>query len=118
MEINEIMEEIMNEENENEKDYVMEEAKRLRKVIRLGNKKYPQEMHYAFCIVIMEATKNEYDEFVKDLDLNEEDKGLILMGMLEKKIKNFWSDLDTIVDFGGKIINEFNKVRKEQRGKK
>jgi len=106
----------MNEnENENEnEDQVMKEAQRLRKAIRLGNKKYPEEMFYAFCVVLMIAIKSDYEEFIKDLGLDETDRAFILQGMLEKKIENFWSDLESIVDFGGQILKEFNSVRRKK----
>lgn len=99
-------------ENENE-EKIIKEAQRLKKAIKLGNKNYPEEMLYAFCVVLMVAVKKDYEEFVKDLGLEEADRAEILQGMLEKKIKSFWSDIETIVDFGGKIMDEFNKVRKE-----
>lgn len=99
---------------------IIAEAKRLRKKIMGGNKKYPEEMFYAFCVVLMGSSKQDYEEFIKDLDLSEKDKLLILKGILEKKVRSFWSDLENVVDFGGKILKEFDKAmaKKIKRKKK
>lgn len=99
---------------------IIAEAKRLRKKIMEGNKKNPEEMFYAFCVVLMGSSKREYDDFIKDLELTEKDKLLILKGILEKKVKQFWSDLGSVVDFGGNILQEFDKamVKKNKRKKK
>jgi hypothetical protein len=105
-----------------EDDLIMEEAKRLRKDIMIGNKNYPEEMFLAFCVVLMDGTKKEYDEFIKDLDLDERDKLMILKGMLDKKVKHFWDDMENIVEFGERLLYEFNKEldkkRKKKKGKK
>ena len=87
-----------------EDDLIMVEAKRLRKDIMAGNKNYPEEMFFAFYVVLMDGTKQEYEEFIKDLDLNEKDKLMILKGMLDKKVKHFWDDMENIVEFDRKSV--------------
>ena len=110
---------LLTDVNEDYEDgLLIAEAKRLRKNIMEGNKKYPDEMFYAFCVVLMGTSKQEYDEFIKDLDLNEDDKLLILKGILEKKVKQFWSDIESIVAFGGKILCEFDKAIAKKRKRK
>jgi len=105
-----------------EDDLIMAEAKQLRKDIMAGNKNYPEEMFLAFCVVLMDGTKQEYDEFIKDLDLNEDEKLVILKGMLDKKVKHFWDDMENIVEFGERLLYEFNKEldkkKKKKKGKK
>ena len=53
----------------NEDDLIMEEAKMLRKDIMAGNKSYPEEMFLAFCVVLMDGTKQEYDRIYKRFGL-------------------------------------------------
>lgn len=103
----------MNIEEDYEDDLI-EEAKSLRKQIMLGNKKYPEEMFCAFCAVLYRGIEQEYKEFIKDLEIDESDKLVILRGMLENKVNNFWGDLENVVNFGGKILSEFKKYRTDK----
>ena len=68
------------------------------------------------------ALSRNTTEFIKDLDLNEKDKLMILKGMLDKKVKHFWDDMENIVEFGERLLYEFNKEldkkRKKKKGKK
>lgn len=93
-----------------EDEEILYEALELRKKILAGSKKDPERMFIAFCIVLMNSVRPEYDEFVKDLDFTEDEKLLILRGMLEKRVKQFWSDIENVVEFGEKILSEFNRV--------
>jgi hypothetical protein len=104
-------------EEDYEDDLMIEEAKILRKEIMQGNKKYPEDMFCAFCAVLYRGIEPEYKEFIKDLEIDESDKLLILKGMLEKKVENFWGDLESVIDFGGKILSEFKKYRTDKERK-
>ncbi len=97
---------------------IISEAEELRKKIFTENKKHPKEMFFAFCDVLMDGTKREYEEFVKDLELDEKDKINILNGMLDKKVKSFWKDIESIVDFGEKMLDKFNQINKAEKKKR
>ena len=104
----------------NREDRVLIEARRIRQQIISKGNKYPAEMFCAFCIALMGDTRKEYEEFIEGLDeLNEKDKLTILAGMLEKKVDSYFCDFDDAIDFGGRILYEFDKLRKEKgKGKK
>jgi hypothetical protein len=93
-----------------DEEELLYKAQRLRKQILAKSKQNSEKMFIAFCVVLMNSVKPDYDEFIKDLELTEDEKLEILRGMLEKRVKQFWSDLENIVEFGENILIEFEKV--------
>jgi len=76
-------------------------------------------MFLAFSIVLFDSIKDDYNKFVNGLELTEEDKLVILKGMLDKKIEGFWEDVESVVEFGTLIMKEFNKeMSKKSRKRK
>ncbi len=94
-------------------DDMLQELKRLKKQILKASEKYPEEIFLAFCVAMMGDVKQEYLDFVEGLEgLGDKDKGIIIKGMMDKKIENFLVNLEDIVEFSEKLLYEFSKIRK------
>jgi len=90
-------------------DDLIRRAQELRKEILGGFKTHPEDMFFAFCVVLFDSVKDDFNSLVNGLDLTEDDKAVMLKGRLDKKVEEFWEDVEGVVEFGTLIMKEFHK---------
>lgn len=99
-------------------DEVFDEVMIVRGQILSRMDDYPKEMSYAFAGVLLEEVKEDFQQFIEGLDLTEDDKLSIFKGMLERKYFAMIEDMDVALEFGKKVLEKFDEIRKAKRKKR
>jgi hypothetical protein len=85
----------------------------IRNKLRKISKKDPDAFYAAVTLAVSDEVADEFEDFIKDLELDRKDKEFILLGMLERKYENFNNDEEELYKFLQKVFIIYGKLDKE-----